>query len=1315
MVVPDPAPGTAVFDCDVIWQDQNLDLALLRVRDDCHERWKLAMAQAKKTVLAEPGPDAVPAQAVGYPDLALDGTQPAPELVPGSLEPARAALGGRMPFDVNSSVPEDSASWQGMSGAAVRDEHGRLLGVVVQVDKQHQQRRFYAAVLPAPAGDPGFREALAAVGAPPVLEASDAPANRALLAVLDPAGRPYAAAEAPDLAALGIRRSRTDVETHGDPYYPYVRRDLDQILRDALDRRARETERRALLLVGDAMTGKSRTLMESLRRHPVLAGWPLLVPQRNADLRIVVERAAGRGGVVWLDNASTYTTGLDSAVRALADTPGVMVAATLRTDQFLRLQENPDLRATWDVLSASWLVEQFTVESEWTESERAGLAGSEPVIREAVRQGRPLGQVLGAAVELSNRLHLGSVWQKALVFTVSDWPRTGMPAAISENLAESLWSAHLSPSKAADLADMADEDRAQTFSEVRAWACQKIAGAPALVRRTRNGLVAEDYIVGLRVTAKATVPAVIWQQALSTAQSAGSQDELSAIGYQAAMSRSYDIAQQAMSPIAHSDSQLAPTAANALGNILIQQGKFAEAAAAFQRAIESGDPDVAPRAANSLGNLLQKHGMLTEAVAAYRLAIASGHPEIAPRALISLGDLLAKQGDMAGARAAYQDVIDSGIPDAVPSAEQSTGDLLKKQGDMAAAKAAYQRAIDSGHPRLAPMALISLGRLLAGQSDVAGAKTAYQGVIDAGDPDAAAIVLLDLGDLLRDNGDVAGARTAYQQAIDSGHPVAQPRGYASLGRLLAGHGDMASAKAAYQQAIDCGDADVSPQSTNSLADLLAAQGDLAGAIAAYRQAMASGHPDYAPAAALGLGKLLGAQGDVAGAADAYQRVIASGNPDAGAAAAFGLALLLDQSGQVAAAKAAYQQAIAFHSTKFPDIAPGAMSNMAAMLAKQDDAAGATAAYQQAIDTGHPEWAPAAAFGLATLLTEHGDTGRAKALYQFAIDTAHRTWAPMALVKLGEMLAGEGDAVGATAAFQQAIASGSRDHAPIAMVELGQLLAGLGDVPGATAAYQQAIDTGHHEQAPRAMISLGLLLAGQGDMPGATAAYQQAADSGNPTWAVGADIGMGDMLAEHGDLDGARSAYARAIKSGHADLAPMATVQFGRLLAGHGDVPGATAAYQQAIESGHPVQGPAAMISLGYLLATNQGAPDPQAARRWYQRAADVGSTDAMLGLAAVLAAEGDSAGAHALLQQAERAGNLRAGEYAAALGDDPVAREDARARISDLANGGDTDALNFLGVLAWRGGSHDEALALWRRSRDAHDGAAPLLLHDCAH
>lgn len=865
VAVLDPVPGAPTFDCAVIWQDQSLDLALLRVSDNRRDQWTLAMAGTPVAVLAEPGVNAVAAQAAGYPALALDGVQPAPELVPGSLQPARGAVGGRMVFDVDASVPEDSALWQGLSGAAVRDSQGRLLGVVVAVDKKHQQRRFYVTPLPDPAVDVAFGQALTQVGAPPVLEASAALANRKLLALLNPAGRPYTVAEVPELGNLGIRRSRTDIDTHGDPYFPYVRRDIDHVLRDALDRRLNGTDRRMLLLIGDAMAGKSRTLAEALYRHPALSARPLLVPHRDTDLRQAVELAAANGGVLWLDDVNTYATGLGEVVRALAGTPGVIVTATLRTDQFRRLQDYPDLRLVWDVLSEDRLVEQVTLGSGWAETERTQLDTAEPVIREAVRRGRPLGEALGAADELRKRLSLGSPPEKALVFAVSDWQRTGLPPHLEEDLARRLWLTHLPPSFAADLAEMADEDSEQAFRDALSWACTRIAGVSALLRRTRNGLVAEDYVVGLRTTENLTIPDAIWRQALDNALMSGSEAELRMVGSNAFTSKNYDIAKQALEPVASGGSEFVASTSVLIGHILEEEGDTGGAEAAYRRAIEAVDPDMVPLAAFALGHMLDEQQNLDGAKAAYQVCIDASSDLFAgvvSAAGVAMGTILEDEGDFAGAQAAYQAALDSGDEQVAPVAACALGDLLAGNGDVTGAMAAYQLAIDSAHPEAAATAAHALERLAQERGNASGATAADQrGTGSADSVPGPGVgeepeVIFRRGLRLADEGRWTEAKAAWQLVISSGHPDWTPGAECCIAEVLISQGDTDGARAAYQRAADSGQNEFGPLAMVKLGTLLVWQRDLSAAQTAYRQAIDSAHPEHAPAAMFLLGRML---------------------------------------------------------------------------------------------------------------------------------------------------------------------------------------------------------------------------------------------------------------------------------------------------------------------------------------------------------------------------------------------------------------------------------------------------------------------------
>ena len=97
------------------------DLALLAVDQPSADAWAAAVGRGQGPALAEPGTEGLPAEAVGYPNATLEDDFPHPELVLGWLKPAGGVVSGRMPFDVDGSVPDDSLLWQGMSGAAVRD------------------------------------------------------------------------------------------------------------------------------------------------------------------------------------------------------------------------------------------------------------------------------------------------------------------------------------------------------------------------------------------------------------------------------------------------------------------------------------------------------------------------------------------------------------------------------------------------------------------------------------------------------------------------------------------------------------------------------------------------------------------------------------------------------------------------------------------------------------------------------------------------------------------------------------------------------------------------------------------------------------------------------------------------------------------------------------------------------------------------------------------------------------------------------------------------------------------------------------------
>jgi tetratricopeptide (TPR) repeat protein len=80
-------------------------------------------------------------------------------------------------------------------------------------------------------------------------------------------------------------------------------------------------------------------------------------------------------------------------------------------------------------------------------------------------------------------------------------------------------------------------------------------------------------------------------------------------------------------------------AARNLGHLYKRQGRYRQAVAAYQIAIESGDRNVAAWAMVYLGNLLSGLVNTADARAAYQMAVESGHPEAARQAAKRLADL----------------------------------------------------------------------------------------------------------------------------------------------------------------------------------------------------------------------------------------------------------------------------------------------------------------------------------------------------------------------------------------------------------------------------------------------------------------------------------------------------------------------------------------------------------------------------------------------------------------------------------------------------------------------------------------------------
>jgi cellulose synthase operon protein C len=629
---------------------------------------------------------------------------------------------------------------------------------------------------------------------------------------------------------VGVSPSKY-LSRHPDP--PYVRRDIDDLLDDLLERR------RFALLVGESKAGKSRTGFEALRRR--LPESRLIVPfESNRPLAELVRDPPFRPGpdppVLWLDELDRYLGDAAGFERELLGwlqrgDSDMVVVATIDATRWAALHDTAGEigRAARRILQVAREGAEIRVATRLSATERAAAERLYP----EEDLGGGIGAPLVLAAELEHQYDFGVVaapagW--ALVQAAVDWRRTGITRPVPEPELREL-SRHYLRALGGDPA--ADEAHARGL----AWACRPLAPGIALLRtvseRAPRLFRAADHLVshvdqGV-LGAAPEVPDDTWDYVLDRVTA----EEAVRVGFTG-----------------------------------LTRGDRRAAAAAWSQAGASGHPHAAPWATLNLGLLAKRQGNLDAARTAFEQASASGHPDAAPWATLNLGLLAKRQGNLDAARTAFEQASASGHPDAAPWATLNLGLLAKRQGDLEGAREAFERASASQHPDTGPWATLNLGLVGKQHGDPEGGREAPEAAevtpqpaaaVDAGvlstRAEAAPETAVDAANLLAEQGDLDGARRACEQVTASGNPDQAPRAAVNLGVLLAEQGDLEGARVAFQQAAD------------------------------------SSHPDQAPWAILGLGILLTRLGDLRRARRAYQHVVDSGHLQAGRVAAHNLEVL----------------------------------------------------------------------------------------------------------------------------------------------------------------------------------------------------------------------------------------------------------------------------------------------------------------------------------------------------------------------------------------------------------------------------------------
>ncbi len=309
-----------------------------------------------------------------------------------------------------------------------------------------------------------------------------------------------------------------------------------------------------------------------------------------------------------------------------------------------------------------------------------------------------------------------------------------------------------------------------------------------------------------------------------------------------------------------------------LGLSLYQQGKYKEAAAAFQRCLQvrPDDATVLNNTAVSLeeaGDYSTAEPLCRRALDIDEKALGPNHLKVA-RDLNNLAALLYAKGEYAAAEPLQRralDIRERALGPNHPDVAQSLnnlGLLLEAKGDYAGAEPLYRRALTIDEKTLGPddprvaRDLNNLAGLLYAKGDYAGAEPLFRRTLTIKEktlgpdhPDVAT-GLNNLAEVLVARGDYAEAEMLFWRAVLINAKALGPdhryvaATFNNLGALYRAKGDYAGAELLYRRALSIDEkalgadhADVATD-LNNLAVLLAEKGDFAGAEPLMRRAVA---------------------------------------------------------------------------------------------------------------------------------------------------------------------------------------------------------------------------------------------------------------------------------------------------------------------------------------------------------------------------------------------------------------------------------------------------------------------------------------------
>ncbi|MGW3037431.1 tetratricopeptide repeat protein [Streptomyces sp. NPDC001178] len=328
---------------------------------------------------------------------------------------------------------------------------------------------------------------------------------------------------------------------------------------------------------------------------------------------------------------------------------------------------------------------------------------------------------------------------------------------------------------------------------------------------------------------------------------------------------------------------LAPRAADLLGDTLAARGDWAGAEAAYQRAMDFGHQHWSAVARIDLALMLAEREDGTRRAEALFTAEARSGSALAEIAEAFLGILLVQEQRTEEGRPILARIAESDSEEARDLAGVQLAKLAAQEGRPEEAAERFEALLASDSriaTSLTPLALAHLGAIKLQQGDVEAALDLLDEATASGQTDATAVALLGRGEYLVEVGDMAAAQPYLRAALDLDEPDVTPRALAHLGWTQLAENDLEEARETLTRALATDTPSIEPLTRRLLGSALARLGRRTEARETLLPLARSDDPEHRPQALVILGRLAMLDGYTAEGQHWLREAVASDDPDA---------------------------------------------------------------------------------------------------------------------------------------------------------------------------------------------------------------------------------------------------------------------------------------------------------------------------------------------------------------------------------------------------------------------------------------------------